>query len=228
MIFMPRSPIFLVSKGNVEGARKSLQWLRGREDVDEELKTLQDNVQDNSLCGVPLTSLFTKKQYAKPLGIVLVLMALQQLSGINYVLSYSAPIFKSAGTDIDECLSTMLIGAIQVLGTFVTTLIIDKFGRKVLLLISDFLICVSMIGVGVFFALSESCKDCEEAGTANSTTTMAPDLLVSQATVDSVGFLPLVSLMVFIAAFSLGFGPVPWILNVELIPPEARVSHGIL
>ena len=94
MIFMPRSPIFLVSKGNVEGARKSLQWLRGRKDVDEELKTLQDNVQDNSLCGVPLSSLFTKKQYAKPLGIVLVLMALQQLSGINYILSYSAPIFK--------------------------------------------------------------------------------------------------------------------------------------
>ena len=183
---MPRSPIFLVSKGNVEGARKSLQWLRGRKDVEEELKSLQDNVQDSSLCGVPLLSLFTQKQYAKPLGIVLVLMALQQLSGINYVLSYSAPIFKSAGTDIDECLSTMLIGAIQVLGTFVTTLIIDKFGRKVLLLISDFLICVSMIGVGVFFALSESCQDCEEAGGANSTTTMAPDLLVSQATVTSL------------------------------------------
>ena len=46
--------------------------------------------------------------------------------------------------------------------------------------------------------------------------------------VDSVGFLPLVSLMVFIAAFSLGFGPVPWILNVELIPPEARVSVTVL
>ena len=46
--------------------------------------------------------------------------------------------------------------------------------------------------------------------------------------VDSVGFLPLVSLMVFIAAFSLGFGPVPWILNVELIPPEARVSGNFI
>ena len=198
---MPRSPIFLVSKGNVDGARKSLQWLRGRKDVDEELKTLQDNVQESSLCGVPLLSLFTKKQYAKPLGIVLVLMALQQLSGINYVLSYSAPIFKvetaislclfyykfsqSAGTDIDDCLSAMLIGAIQVVGTLVTTLIIDRFGRKVLLLISDFFICVSMIGVGVFFALSESCTDCDEATLLNSTTTMAPDLLVSQDTVNS-------------------------------------------
>ena len=79
----------------------------------------------------------------------------------------------------------MLIGAIQVVGTLVTTLIIDRFGRKVLLLISDFFICVSMIGVGVFFALSESCTDCEEAALLNSTTTMAPDLLVSQDTVNS-------------------------------------------
>ena len=94
MIFMPRSPIFLVSKGNVEGARKSLQWLRGTKDVEEELKQLQDNVQSTSLCGVNIVALFTKKQYAKPLVIVLVLMALQQLSGINYVLSYSALIFE--------------------------------------------------------------------------------------------------------------------------------------
>ena len=94
MVFMPRSPIFLVSKGNVEGARKSLQWLRGTKDVEEELKQLQDNVQSTSLCGVNIVALFTKKQYAKPLVIVLVLMALQQLSGINYVLSYSALIFE--------------------------------------------------------------------------------------------------------------------------------------
>ena len=45
---------------------------------------------------------------------------------------------------------------------------------------------------------------------------------------DSIGFLPLVSLMVFIAAFSLGFGPIPWILNVELIPPEARAISSSL
>ena len=94
MVFMPRSPIFLVSKGNVEGARKSLQWLRGTKDVEDELKQLQDNVQSTSLCGVNIVALFTKKQYAKPLVIVLVLMALQQLSGINYVLSYSALIFE--------------------------------------------------------------------------------------------------------------------------------------
>lgn len=133
----------------------------------------------------------------------------------------------------------MLIGGVQVLGTFVTTLVIDKFGRKVLLIISELFICISMIGVAVFFLLYEKCGDeCTDDENGNSTitaalatteySTMLPDVLVSKTTVDNVGFLPLLSLMIFIAAFAVGFGPIPWILNVELIPPEARVSkvHG--
>merc|ERR1712126_41720 len=138
-----------------------------------------------------------------------------------------------------------------VVGTFVTTLIIEKFGRKILLIISDLFICISMIGVGVFFILKEKREDCEDVITtvapatmtttmmttmgtttvtemANTTTNMIPDILVSPTTVDNIGFLPLVSLMVFIAAFSLGFGPIPWILNVELIPPEARAISSSL
>jgi len=253
MIFMPRSPDFLVSKGDMEGAKKSLKWLRGgaSADVDEELDEIKKTVEERTKVGsVSITELFTEARYVKPLAIVLVLMALQQLSGINYVLSYSALIFESAGVSIDVCTSTMLVGGIQVVGTFVTTLIIEKFGRKILLIISDLFICISMIGVGVFFILKEKCEDCEDVTTtvaatttttmmttmgtttvtemANTTTNMIPDILVSPTTVDSIGFLPLVSLMVFIAAFSLGFGPIPWILNVELIPPEARAISSSL
>ena len=127
----------------------------------------------------------------------------------------------------------MLIGAVQVLGTFVTTLIIEKFGRKILLIISDLFICISMIGVAVFFLLYEQCgEECSEPDNNNTTTTMMmtttattmlPESFITKDTVDSIGFLPLVSLMLFITAFSIGFGPIPWILNVELIPPEARV-----
>ena len=95
-----------------------------------------------------------------------------------------------------------------------------------------------MIGVAVFFLLYEKCGDeCTDDENGNSTTaalatteysTMLPDVLVSKTTVDNVGFLPLLSLMIFIAAFAVGFGPIPWILNVELIPPEARVSKTLL
>ena len=129
----------------------------------------------------------------------------------------------------------MLIGTVQVVGTLATTLVIDKFGRKIILVISELFMGISMIGVAVFFLLFEKCGDeCETSASLVSTTvttsvnistTILPDVLVSKTTVDSVGFLPLLSLMVFVAAFSFGAGPIPWILNVELIPPEARVSR---
>ena len=95
MVFMPRSPVFLVSKGDLVGARKSLQWLRARKDVEEELEEIQANSKEREELGsVTMLELMTKSQYVRPLGIVLVLMALQQVSGANYVLSYSVVIFK--------------------------------------------------------------------------------------------------------------------------------------
>ena len=95
MIFMPSSPVFLVSKGDLEGAKKSLQWLRARKEVAEELEELQDSFGVRELVERPtLWELFSRPEYTKPLAIVLVLMALQQVSGANYVLSYSVIIFK--------------------------------------------------------------------------------------------------------------------------------------
>ena len=63
--------------------------------MDKELKEIESSVQERSSIGsVSVKTLLTDRRYSKPLGIVLVLMALQQLSGINYILSYSVLIFK--------------------------------------------------------------------------------------------------------------------------------------
>ena len=102
MIFMPRSPVFLVSKADIEGARSSLKWLRGGKDVDveQELEEIQEIVKERQRLGsVSFKALFSEIRYLKPFGIVLVLMALQQLSGINYVLSYSTLIFEVSSND---------------------------------------------------------------------------------------------------------------------------------
>ena len=66
-----------------------------------------------------------------------------------------------------------------------TTVIIEKLGRKILLLISDAFICISMIGVAVFFKLKESCGDQCQTGDAA--------VFVEKTTVDDIGFLPLVN-----------------------------------
>ena len=123
----------------------------------------------------------------------------------------------------------MLLGCVQLLGSVATIFLIDKFGRRMLLIISEVFISLSMLGVAVFFLLSEHCEECHSGGGGNgtsisATTTMSPEFRISKSTLDDVSFLPLVSLMMFLAVFFLGLGPIPFILNVELIPPEARVS----
>ena len=115
-----RSPIFLVSKGDLEGAKKSLQFFRGKSrDVTEELDQIKAEFAESQKIGsvgffevillfcfrsygtlesasynCMMLQIWKKKEYLKPMCISLVLMALQQLSGINYVLSYSQEIFK--------------------------------------------------------------------------------------------------------------------------------------
>ena len=116
----------------------------------------------------------------------------------------------------------MLCGLTQVIGTFFSTILIEKCGRKVLLLISELSTCLSMLGVGIFFFLYERCEECQTGLSPPSSE--GETLMVSQELIENIGFLPLVCLMIFIAMFSLGLGPIPWILNVELIPPEAQVS----
>ena len=97
MLFIPRSPIFLVTRNDVEGARKSLKWFRGgsSKNVDAELEAIQKMVEErNKIKSVSPKALFTEAQYVKPLSILMVTMFLQQASGINYVVGYSSTIFQ--------------------------------------------------------------------------------------------------------------------------------------
>ena len=97
MFFVPRSPEFLVTKGKLEEAKSSLQWFRGGSsvNVEKELKEIENNVEDRRRGGeVTVRRLVTQARYARPLATVLTLMALQQLSGINYILGYSTLIME--------------------------------------------------------------------------------------------------------------------------------------
>ena len=128
-------------------------------------------------------------------------------------------IIQSTGSSLSPCTSTIIIGAVQLASNVISTLIVEKFGRKILLIISDLSTFVSMIGVGVFFKLKENCSECDQ-------TQLVPSLevYVSKNTVDELGWLPLLSLIVFNFGFFIGLAGLPWVLNVELMPPEARVS----
>jgi MFS family permease len=105
----------------------------------------------------------------------------------------------------------------QVVTVGIVVLIVDKFGRKLLLAISSFLMCISVIPLGVFFYLDEH-KNCN--GTI--TTNCEENSDINPQTVEDIGWLPLVCLIVYASAFSLGLGPLPWAVNAEMFPQEAK------
>jgi SP family facilitated glucose transporter-like MFS transporter 8 len=108
-------------------------------------------------------------------------------------------LFQSAGSSLEASTATIIVGAIQVVATFVSSLVVDYLGRRILLLISDFVMAVCALLLGVYFYLQDETTD-----------------------VSNLGWLPLTSVCVFIVVFSLGYGPIPWMMVGELFAPQIK------
>ncbi|XP_054005679.1 facilitated trehalose transporter Tret1-like isoform X1 [Hylaeus anthracinus] len=204
MFMIPETPRWYISKGQTKRARKSLQWLRGKEtDITEELTAVEKLHIDSerNVSQGAFMELF-KKSHLKPLLISLGLMFFQQLSGINAVIFYTVQIFKDAGSSIDENLSTIFVGIVNFISTFVAAAVIDKLGRKMLLYISAVSMILTLFTFGTFFYLKNSVE----------------------ADVSDFGWIPLLSLIVYVIGFSLGFGPIPWLMMGEILPVKIRGS----
>jgi len=200
MLFMPDSPVHLVNKGKDDQAREALVRLRGSECsyIDQELMDIQKTVQDSwsSESSASAKELFTNAVYLKPFGIAFSLMFFQQFCGINGILFYLQTVFQKAGSSMDPGLQSFIVGLAQVIATGFAVVVVDKLGRRILLIGSAFFMCLSIGGLAAFFYVND----------------------------DSLGWLPLVCLIVFIVAFSCGFGPLAWTMNIELYPLEARAT----
>lgn len=200
-VFMPETPMYLVSKGRDDEAAKSFKWLRGSEyDYSAELAELQVEHREKQAAKVSIMSALMRKASIKALGISMGLMFFQQMSGINAVIFYSGAIFKDANTGIEPTLATIIVGVMQVVATFVSTLVVDKLGRRILLLASIGVMTICTILLGVFFVMQTN--DTES--------------------VENLGWLPIVAMSVFIILFSLGFGPIPWMMIGEIFAPDIK------
>ncbi|KAJ8950727.1 hypothetical protein NQ314_007789 [Rhamnusium bicolor] len=136
----------------------------------------------------------------KGLTISLGLVILQQFSGINAVLAFMGPIFEATGSGISTYVSTIIIGTIQVFSTVLTSAIVEKLGRKFLLLGSTIGSCGSILLLGLYFYLKNS----------------------KIYNVDSIFWLPVVCLMVYIVSFNMGLGPLPWAIMGEIFPAHVK------
>lgn len=198
---VPETPRWYIAKGKYERARTSLQWLRGKDtDIQEEFDSLAKAQKEDNDSAQSITNLL-KPANLKPLAISLGLMCFQQLSGINAVIFYTSEIFEMAGSTIDKNLSTIIIGVVNFISTFIATVLIDRLGRKVLLYASSVSMVVTLSALGTYFYLFNT-----------------------GVSVSNYGWVPLASFMIYVLGFSLGFGPIPWLMLGEIFPSKIRGS----
>ncbi|GFR31422.1 facilitated trehalose transporter Tret1 [Trichonephila clavata] len=140
----------------------------------------------------------------KPAVIATILMFFHQFSGSNAVLFYSSTIFEASKEFMDPEKSSIILGAVQVVVTLFSNNIVDRAGRKILLILSSSLMSVSLTVLGTYYYISADDK-------------------VFQLRYD---WIPLCSLISFLFAFALGFGSIPALMAAEMIPLRARSTIG--
>ncbi|CAH1267647.1 SLC2A6 [Branchiostoma lanceolatum] len=214
MAFMPETPRWLLAKGRRPAAVTSLLWLRGPDvDVEDECADIESNLQQQETMS---WREFTQPSLLKPFAIGMALMFFQQFSGINAVIFYSVSILEDAG--IDGHTGAIIVGAVQVVATFVSCLLMDKMGRRVLLIVAGTGMAITSITFGLYFQLEQNNSHNSTLTAPTATPAPAPDL----------SWLSLTSMIVYIIAFSLGWGPIPWLMMSEIFPSRARgTASGI-
>ncbi|KAH8361710.1 hypothetical protein KR200_009121 [Drosophila serrata] len=199
LLILPETPVYLLKKGRRSEAALSLKWLWGRYcDSRSAIQVIQNDL-DQTVADASVMDLFSNRGSRKGLVISALLMVFQQFSGINAVIFYTESIFQSAGTSLNASLCSIIVGVVQVFMTLASSLLIEKAGRKILLIFSSTVMTICLAMLGAYFNMSNSGKD-----------------------VSSIGWLPLLCVVLFIISFSVGYGPIPWLMMGELFLPDVK------
>ncbi len=192
LIFIPESIRYLISKGKLESAKNILFRTREPELAQEEWKLISAPAVD-SATGKTKTDWTAVRL---PLIIGIFLAFFQQFSGINAVIYYGPEIFAKANIPSDNALLFQsIIGAVNILFTFVAIVYADKAGRRTLLLYGLTGLIISLVSIGFIFQMEST-----------------------------PGFLLLFMMLAYIACFALSLGPVTWIVINEIFPSSFRVQ----
>lgn len=195
MLFMPPSPRWLISKGFKSKAVNVLKKIRGIDNVDKEVNEIEQTLLlENE--GKWSDLLEPKIRSALLIGIGLA--AFQQLTGINTVIYYAPTILEFAGlqTATVTIFATVGIGVVNVLLTVVSILLIDKVGRRPLLLVGISGMIVSLGIMGLAFII--------------------PGLT------SSLGWVAVICLMLYVGSFAISLGPIFWLMIAEIYPLRIR------
>ncbi|KAJ5703135.1 hypothetical protein N7488_010683 [Penicillium malachiteum] len=200
MIILPETPRFLIKQSKPTEAVKSLARLR-RLDVDDsvivqELTEIQANHEFELQLGKASYLEIIRGTLGKRLATGCAIQALQQLAGVNFIFYYGTTFFQNSGIQ-NSFIITLITNIINVFSTFPGLYMVEKWGRRPLLMFGAVGMCVSQFIVAI-------------VGTAASST-VANKVLIA-------------FVCVYIFFFASSWGPVAWVVTGELFPLKARAK----
>ena len=194
LFFIPDSPRWLAGRGRTDQARTVLKRIRAPEQVEGELNQIKQSVGQQKGNWSELLSPFLRPAMIVGVGLAIA----QQITGINTVIYYAPTIFKFAGLSSASVaiLASVGVGVVNVVFTLVAMQLIDRVGRRPLLLASLAGMALGLAVLGLAFSL--------------------PQLS------GSLGWIAVASLMVYVGSFAVGLGPVFWLILSEIYPLRIR------
>ena len=203
---IPESPRYLVASHKIPEARRVLSSLLGQKNLEITITRIKETLEREDKP--------SWKDMRKPTGgiygivwVGLGLSIFQQFVGINVIFYYSNVLWQAVGFSADEsAIYTVITSVINVLTTLIAIALIDKIGRKPLLLIGSSGMAVTLITMAVIFANA----------------TVGPD--GNPSLPGASGVIALIAANLFVVAFGMSWGPVVWVLLGEMFPNRIRAA----
>uniref|UniRef100_A0A8D8UZF7 Facilitated trehalose transporter Tret1 n=1 Tax=Cacopsylla melanoneura TaxID=428564 RepID=A0A8D8UZF7_9HEMI len=214
-LWCPESPVWLISKGRGEQALSSLKYLcRNFKDGNKakrlflELEKEQEekrmnSTRENQSIFKRLLKLITMPTAVKPLFLITILFALQQLAGIYITIFYAVQFLEDMGSRMNVYIATVLVGVVRMLFGIFTSQLLRSFGRRSLTMFSGVGMAVCMIVSGYYTQL------------------------ITQGQIER-SLIPVVCILFYVAISVIGMLTIPWTMTAEIFPLEIRgVAQGL-
>ncbi|XP_046994528.1 facilitated trehalose transporter Tret1-like [Schistocerca americana] len=198
--WVPESPYYLLARGRDEDAERSLRRLRDdNSDISSELQRMKGAVEESKENEASVLDLFRSRSCRRALVIALGVVCAEQLAGINAVLFYSQSIFNAAGGDVDSRVAPIIVNGTMLIESCITPFLVDRLGRRPLLIFSSTGMSVALTVLAVYFYLSDTGKNVED-----------------------IGWLPVTALVFYIVTYTSGYGGLAATVPAEIFSQNVK------
>ena len=201
---VPESPRYLIGKGKIDEARAVLRSVLGPVDLDAKVDAIEASVVRDAKLEKQASLKGPRFGLLPIVWVGILLSVFQQLVGINVIFYYSTTLWRAVGFDESNSLLISVITSVtNVVVTFVAIFLVDRVGRKPILLTGSVLMTVSLGAMALSFAFAQ--------GSGQDVSLPAP-----------WGGIALVAANVFVIGFGASWGPLVWVLLGEIFPSRIR------